>query len=107
MSVSQSGEASWGRGIDVPPFACVLISDSATTPSLTRVGYLLLLPISLASADTHGSVTTAAMVASRFFARSSSRFFGSVDHKLFTAFTSTRVPSLLTAMESERCTRSR
>lgn len=98
--------AAWAAR-DVPPLGCVLISESATTPSLTRVGYRLLLPINLASADTHGSVTSAVVAASRLLARSPSSVFGSVDHSDFVAFTSTRVPSLFTAIESDLRTRAR
>ena len=91
----------------VPPPGCVLISDNATTPSLTSVGYRLLRPTSCASADTQGSVTSAFLAASCLLDRSSFRVFGSVDQSDLVALTRTRVPSLFVAIESDRRTRSR
>ena len=91
----------------VPPFACVLSKDSATTPSLIRMAYFLLRPISWARASAHCGVTSFSIASLRRWARSASLLAASADHSVLIALTNTRVPSLLTATVSERRTRAR
>lgn len=86
---------------------CVLSSDSATTPSLIKIGYFLLRPTSRASAVAQSAFATAAIHSRRLCALALSSAVASLDHNDLMTLTRTRVPSLLTAIESDRRTNAR
>lgn len=77
-------------------------------PSLTRSGYLKLLPIRLAKAVAQSGVTSAVIACCLAVSCSASRLeVDSVDQRVLIKLTTTRVPSLLIATLSERFTKAR
>ena len=92
----------------VPPNLCVDNKLMATIPSFTRIGYLLLRAISAVRVVAHSGVRMIEMHWSFFFCLSSEGLsVRSLNHSDFTKFTSTREPSLLIEIESERLMRAR
>ena len=92
----------------LPPRWLVLRRVMATRPSLTKIGYRLLRPISEVSMPMHSTVSTMEMAFSRFFCISSDIFWSrSSSQSDFTTLTTTREPSHLTGTESERRIRAR
>jgi hypothetical protein len=88
---------------DPPPSFWVLSRVKATTPSFTNNGYFILRPTRLARASANAGTNTACIASCRRFCNVVSGS-ASLDQRDLMTLTRTRVPSLLTAIVSERRT---